>query len=428
MATILRGGTVLTMNAEDEVIPDGDVIFDDAEITRIGPGQTETRDGDQIIDCTGTAVLPGLVNVHTHACTGFFRGLVEDAPRENWSTFYRLPYQEKFQPQDYALSAEASCYEMLLNGITCIADRFSFMDVVGEVIERTGIRAVVSHSLFDVDGHADWDTALRVIERWGTSPESRVSAGIGPHALNTCSDDLLRKARTLSEQHGCRVFVHAAQSQAEVAALRERGHGGALECLEKAGLIGIEVVAAHCIYLSEEELVGWPKSGIAVAHCPASNAKVEGQTASIARLKQAGVPVALGTDWAVSNNAMDMFLEMRWAGLLGKVVAEDPSVLSVQDLLRMATIDGARILGLDGVTGSLEVGKRADVIVVDLSGLRTQPLHDVAAALVYAATGSQVRDVFVDSMPLVRGGGTVSGRDSELLDDLKTLRSRVRSG
>lgn len=415
----------MTMNAQEDVFPEGEVVMEGGKIVRVGPAGEIFGREDEIIDCKGTAILPGLVNVHTHACIGFFRGLAEDVSREYWSTFYRLPYQDRFTREDYVLSAEASCYEMLLNGVTCIADRFSFMDAVGDAIEATGIRAIITYTLSDADGPADWETALRVIEHWGTSPEKRVSAGIGPHALNTCSDALLKKSGEISVKRSCRVFVHVAQSEAEVRSIRERGYRGALDCLRNVGLMGDCVVAAHCIYLSEEELARWPETGIAVAHCPASNAKVEARTAAVVRLKSAGVHVGLGTDWAPSNNAMDLFLEMRWAGLLGKVVADDPTCLTTHELLRMATIEGARVLGLDGVTGSLEPDKRGDVIVIDLMNLRTQPVHDVTANLVYSATGAQVRDVFVDGVLLVRNGGVVSGRDRELVEELERLRWKV---
>ena len=425
MATILRGGTVLPMNAATEVIANGEVVIDGSRISAVGPAGSGAGSGDEIIDCRGTAVLPGLVNVHTHACTGFFRGLVEDVSRGYWASGYTLPFQDRFGIEDYRLTTEAACLELLRNGVTCIADRFAHMDVLGQVIEASGIRAVITHTIADAAGDADWETALKVLDRWGSTPASRVSAGVGPHALDTCSDDLLSRAARIGEERGCRVFLHVAQSDYEVAALRRRGYSGALDCLERNGLRGPNVVAAHCIYLSEDELERWPESGIAIAHCPASNLKVEARTPPIARLKQAGVPVGLGTDWTASNNAMDLFLEMRIAGLVGKLKADDPTSLPVTELMRMATIEGAEVLGLDSVIGTLEVGKRADVIVVDLTALGTQPVHNVVANLVYSATGANVRDVFVDGVPLVRGGRATSAREAAVVEAVGALRDRV---
>jgi len=402
MATVLQGGAVLTVNAADQFLPAADIRIDGASIDAIGPAGTLARPGDQVIDASEALVTPGLVNVHTHAATAFFRGLADDRPRAFWAG-YAVPGQESFTLEHYKTSVRAACAEFLLNGVTCIADRLGDMHHIAPVIEQTGIRAIVGHTITDNRGPADWTTVERLIERYGTDPEARVSAGIAPHALDTCSDALLKDCARRAERTGARVFIHVAQSEPEVAAVRARGHDGALACLVGTGLATSNTVAAHALYLSDAELDAWPDYGIPIAHCPASNLKIEARTLPLARL--AGrVPIGLGTDWTVTNNSMDLLAEARLAALIGKMKADDPTVLDVRQMVRMLTIDGARTLGIDRLTGSIEPGKRADLAVFDLRRLETTPSHDLASNLIYSLSPRSVRDVLVDGELLVRDG------------------------
>ena len=401
-ALILSRGAFLTVNAADEVLPAADLRIEDGRIAAIGPAGTLAQPGDMVIDCRDALVMPGLVNVHTHAGTALFRGLVEDAPREFWSGRYSVPGQEHLTADDYALSASAACAEFLLNGVTTIADRLGGMDRIAPAIADSGIRAAVGQTLSDAAAPPDWRTAEAVIERFGVDPAaSRVFAGIAPHALDSCSDALLAECARRAERLGARVFIHVAQSAPEVAAVRGRGHDGALGCMAAAGLVGGHVVAAHCIYLRESELEDWPRHGIAIAHCPASNLKIEARTLPVHRLI-GRVPIGLGTDWTVTDNAMDLLAEARLAALVGKLLAGDPQTLPVRQMIRMLTIDGARVLGLDHLVGSIEPGKRADLVVLDLSGLEANPRHDLAANVLYSMTARCVRDVMVDGAVLVR--------------------------
>jgi len=253
-----------------------------------------------------------------------------------------------------------------------------------------------------------------VVERFGTDPAAaRVFAGLAPHALDSCSDALLADCARRAERLGCRVFIHVAQSEPEVAAVRTRGHDGALACLMATGLAHPRVVAAHGIYLSDAEIDAWPRHGVALAHCPASNLKIEARTLAIHRLI-GKVAIGLGTDWTVSDNAMDLLAEARLAALVGKLLADDPQALPVGRMIRMLTIDGARVLGLDGLVGSVEVGKRADLVVLDLTRLEANPRHDLASNLLYSMGSRCVRDVLVDGALLVRGGRPTREDPAEL--------------
>jgi 5-methylthioadenosine/S-adenosylhomocysteine deaminase len=410
MAIVLSGGAVLTVNAADDFLPAADIRVEGDIISAIGAAGSLAQPGDTLIDCSEALIAPGLVNVHTHAATAFYRGMAEDRPREFWSAGYAMPGQERFTVEDHVFSARAACAEFLLNGITCIADRLGNMDRIAPAIEESGIRAVVGHSLVDAKAPADWKIAHAVIERFGTDPRRRVFAGIAPHALDTCSDELLKECARQAERTGARVFLHVAQNEPEVAAVRRRGHDGALACLVQTGLATANTVAAHAIYLSDAEFEAWPAYGIAIAHCPASNLKIEARTLPLARLV-GRVPIGLGTDWTASNNSMDMLVEARLAALIGKMRADDPQALPVAQMVRMLTIDGARVLGLDRLIGSIEAGKRADLVVFDANRLETTPAHDPRANLIYSMSPRSVRDVLVDGQILVREGKLI--RDDE---------------
>ncbi len=417
MATVLSGAAVLAMDAQATQYAAADIRIEGGKIASVGAAGAGREPGDEIVDCADTLVIPGLIDAHTHACTGLLRGLAEDKPRAFWSAGYNLPGQERLTVEDYVASARASCAEFLLNGVTCIADRFSHMARIGEAIEESGMRAVLGQTIADEKAPVDWRSAEIVLERWGTDPERRVSAGIAPHALDTVSDELQRRCAREAERRGCRVLLHVAQSEIEVAKLRGRGYPGALACLEANGLVGPWVVAAHCIYLNEEEIRTWPRSRVSIAHCPASNIKIEGRTLPLARL--AGkVAIGLGTDWAASDNAMDMLAECRLAALVGKLKADDPEALTVEAMLRMATIDSARALGVDRQVGSIEPGKRADLAVIDLSRPSANPRHSLAANLLYSIDSSAVRDVFVDGVALVRDRRLVRQDEAALLRDV----------
>lgn len=419
MGTILAGGTLLTVDPTDRILT-AELRIEGSIIAAIGPPGSLQQRGDRIIDCADTLIMPGLVNTHTHAATAFYRGLAEDKPRQFWSGSYAVPGQERFTAADYRQAAAAAAAEFLLHGVTCIADRLASMDQIAPVLAASGIRAVVGQTISDGAAPPDWSTALKVIETYGTDPAARIFAGLAPHALDSCSDRLLAECAARAAALGCRIFLHVAQSEAEVAAVRARGHRGALDCLVNTGLATPALVAAHGIYLTAAEIDAWPQYGMAIAHCPASNLKIEARTLPIHKLV-GKVAIGLGTDWTVSDNGMDLLLEARVAALVGKLLADDPEALPVRQMLRMLTIDGARVLGLEALIGSIEPGKRADLIVLDLQRLEANPRHDLAANVLYSMTGRNVRDVCVDGEWLVQGGRLTRGDATAIARSIRDL-------
>lgn len=425
-AHALRADEVITMDGRDSVHSPGAVVIEGARIAAVGPPEI-VPPGAATTDLADCVLLPGLVNAHTHTAMWLFRGCTEDVPRGEWLPRRIAPLAKRLGPADLRASALAGCLELLQNGTTTIADRYSHMETIVGAVEESGLRAVVAHSIYQVSADADLAAAARLVTRYGTDPErGRVWIGIGPHATDSCAPDLLRETRRMADRTGARVFVHLAQSQEEVAAARERGAGGCAAILDDAGLLGPDVVVAHGTYLSgaEADLVG--RRGTAVAHCPSSNAKLEGRVAPIGRLRAGGAVIGLGTDAACCNNGMDLFAEMRAAGLLNKVAEDDPAAFPALELLRMATTGSARALGIDHLVGSLEPGKRADVIAVRRSAPHLLPRHDAVAALVYATRGSDVVAVWIDGEPLVRDGRSLHLDGERILAD--GVRAAVRLG
>ena len=399
--TVLVADQVLTLDAQGTIHTPGAVTIEGATIRAVGP--PPSTPAGEVVDLRGCVLLPGLVNTHTHTPMWVFRGLTEDVPRGEWLTGRLLPLERRLGPDELRCGALAGCLELIENGVTTIADRYGHMDAVATAVETSGLRAVVGHSLFDRSAEADLARSEALVERFGTDPaRSRVWAGLAPHATDSCGPELLRRVRRLADRTGARVFIHLAQSEEEVATVAAREATGCAGYLDALGLLGPEVVVAHATYLSDAEadLVGARRT--AVAHCPSSNAKLEGRVAPIARMRRAGAVVGLGTDAACCNNGMDLFDEMKIAGLLNKVATDDPAALPALDILRAATSEAARALGIDHLVGTLEPGKRADVIAVRTRGAHLRPWHDPVANLVYAARGSDVTAVFVDGRPLLR--------------------------
>jgi 5-methylthioadenosine/S-adenosylhomocysteine deaminase len=414
--TVLHGGLVLPLDGSGEWYEPGVVCFEGAMITYVGPAEDASLPGPnaETIDCRDHLVLPGLINSHTHTGMTYFRNLLEDLPPADWF-HYELEAEQLMSREDVYWAALLGAYEMLRQGVTTIADRFSHMDVIVEALAHAGIRAIVAPSLVDRDAGARKRQALALLEQFGVDGDGLIHVGLGPVGPDTCSTELLRWTREQADRTGALIFIHLAQSRQELAEIRRRGYDGAARYLDAIGFLGPDVVAAHCIYLDGEEIALLGARGVRVAHCPASNAKIEGRVVPVLALDHEGVRIGLGTDCAASNNGMDLLAEMKTAGLLHKVAACDPRVMDTRRLLSLATREAAACLDLEDRVGSLAPGKQADVITVRRDALHLQPWHDPIAGLVYAATGRDVCDVWVAGQQRVRGGQLLAGDAGEAL-------------
>lgn len=413
----LHGGLVLPLDGCSDWFDPGVVIFEGEQITFVGPKEAAPPRADDSInhDCAGRIVLPGLVNTHTHVGMSYFRNLLEDMPSSEWFRYETLA-ERCLTLDDIYWAALLGGYELIRQGVTAIADRFSHMDVIVKALEHAGLRAIVAHSLVDRDAEARQRLTLTLLERYGARGDGLIRVGIGPVGPDTCSTELLHWARAQADQYEALIFIHLAQSRQELTEVARRGYRGAARYLDAIGVLGPDVVAAHCMYLDDEEVALLADRGVRVAHCPTSNAKIEGRVAPILALECAGVRMGLGTDCVASNNGMDLFGEMKMAGLANKIAAGDPTVMPVAHLLSLATQKAADCLDLGHLVGSLEVGKRADVITVRRKETFLQPWHDPRAGLVYATRGLDVRDVWVDGQQRLADGKLVADDVAEAIE------------
>src|SRR5262245_34991571 len=402
---LVRGGVVVCCDAADRVLWPGDIAVDAGVIVAVGPNLDVAA--RRVIDAAGDAVVPGFVNAHMHECME--RGVFEDLPFMAWLNTYALPKDRAYEPRHQRAAALLCQAEMIRNGTTSFIDIFRHPAAAAEVAVTSGLRATISPQLIDDPEEGPGETLASseaFVDGWrGRHP--RVRPWFGPHSLYTVRESTYRRIRDLAVEHGVGIHTHLAESVDETTIVAERT-GGLTPAVYLDRLIGLgrDVVAAHCIHLDAADLALVAERGVGVAHCPTSNMKLGNGMARVPELLAAGATVGLGTDSPMTNNDLDPFEEMRQAGLVAKLSRRDPSMLTSRELLRLATIGSATVLGIDDVVGSIEVGKRADLVVVDLDHPRAWPLlrehgANVVEQLVWACCGADVRFTICDGAVLL---------------------------
>ena len=375
-------------------------------------------------------LMPGLINAHTHAAMTLFRGLADDLPLQQWLGEYIWPAEGRWiSPEFVRDGVELAVAEMLRGGTTCLNDMYFFPDQTAQVAADAGIRAMVG--MIVIEQPTPWastideyfDKGLAVHDQFRGHPT--VHTAFAPHAPYTVGDDALRRVRKLSDELEAPVHMHVHETADEVATAVGQLGDRPLTRLEELGLVSPALAAVHMTQLDEGEIQLLADGGASVVHCPESNLKLASGFCPVARLAAAGVNVALGTDGAASNNDLDMLGEMRTAALLAKNVASDPAAVSAADALAMATLNGARALGLAGETGSLVAGKAADMICIDLAHAATQPVYHPLSQVVYAATRDQVSDVWVAGEALVTDGQLTRGNPADVIARAEGWRERI---
>jgi len=406
--TLIHARWVIPVAPDDRVLDRHSVAVDDGRIVAVVPTR-EARSSLSAateIELHEHALIPGLVNAHTHAAMSLFRGLADDLPLNRWLNEHIWPAEQKWVSTEFvADGSRLAIAEMLTGGTTCFNDMYFFPDVVARVAEQAGIRACVGLILIDfptawaADAEQYLEKGLALHDRLRHSP--LLHTAFAPHAPYTVSDGPLEKIRVLADELAIPVHIHVHETAHEVDEAVTRYGIRPLERLSQLGLLSPRLIAVHMTQLLSEEIQALALAGASVVHCPESNLKLASGFAPVAELVKAGVNVALGTDGAASNNDLDILAEMRTAALLAKGVSQDPTAVPAHEALRMATLNGARALGLDQVTGSIEIGKSADLAAIDLSHLATQPVFDPVSQIVYSAGRNQVSDVFVAGRRLV---------------------------
>lgn len=405
----------------------------DGRIVAIEPLQ-EARDRFNpgvVVDRPNHVLIPGLVNAHTHAAMTLFRGLAEELPLERWLREGIWPHEQRWVSAEMVRDGtKHAIVEMLRGGITCFSDQYYFPEVVAESAVDLHMRAMIGTPVMDfatpwaenADEYLAKATDL-VHDPYADHP--LISTCFAPHATDALSADSGQKLRVLADQLDRRVQIHLHETTTEIAnALEEQGKRP-LARLSELGLVNASLMAVHAVHLTEEELQQISAVGVSVAHCPRSNLKLASGIAPVQAMLDAGINVALGTDGAASNNVLDMLGEMRIAALLGKVRAEDAAAIPASTALRMATLNGARALGLSDTTGSIETGKLADLTCVDLNHINSQPVYDPTAQLVYSCNREQVSDVWVAGRHLVDEGVLTQVDEDEILQRSVEWQQRI---
>lgn len=407
---LIRGGLLVTMDPQRRIFP-GDLYVENGRIAAVGAGAPQTA--DQVIDAAGQVVMPGLVQLHIHLTQTLFRGQADDLELLDWLKRRVWPLEAAHDAESNYASALLGCAELIQGGTTCIVDMGTVhhQEQVFRAIAETGIRAFAGKCMMDhgdevppglrEDAQRSLQESLDLLERWDGAAGGRIRYCFAPRFAVSCSDGLLREVARLAADRGILVHTHASENRAECALVRsERGMEN-VEYFHHLGMTGPRLVLAHCVHLSESEIGLLAATRTRVAHCPSSNTKLASGIAPVARMRRQGIEVGIGADGGPSNNNLDGFMEMRLAAFLQKVV-EGPTALSAPEVLEMATLGGARALGLEQEIGSLEVGKRADLITVEMGGLHTVPCDDPVSALVYSARSADVRTTVVDGRVLMQ--------------------------
>jgi len=376
----------------------GDLAIEGSIIKEVGENLQEKYPGFTVIDGENSLVTPGFVNCHTHAAMTMLRGYADDLSLMKWLQEMIWPREAHLDADDIYWGSQLAILEMIKSGTTSFADMYCYMDQTAQVALDSGIRASLSRGMVGNGENASLALKenIELVKRWQGQGEGRITCKFGPHAPYTCPPDYLKQVMSLADEWGVGLHIHLAETVDEVEEIKEKYGLRPVELMDSLGLFqGRHVLAAHCIHLNEEEIDILARNKVGVAHNPESNMKLASGIAPVPQLLQKGALVGLGTDGASSNNNLDMLEEMSTCALLHKAFTGDPTVLPANQVLRMATRDGGKVLGLDNV-GSLTAGQKADLLIFDLKKPHWTPLYNPVANLVYAAQSSDIKTVIID--------------------------------
>lgn len=429
MRTVIHNGTLVTMNALGIIHKHGYLAIENQKISEIGPvSQYQFQEGDVIVDASNTLVIPGLINAHTHLGMIPFRSMADDMPDR--LRRFLFPMEQEFMNE--ALVQASTYYaamESIQSGTTTVADMYYFEDIVASTLEETGLRAFCGQTLIeehacDAENEAD---ALRKTEaflkKW--RHHSRIYPMIAPHGTNTVTSETLRQAADMARQYEVKMMMHVSEMDYEMKYFKEQYEKTPVEYLESIGVLGDHFIAVHCIHTTPHDHQILKKHHSSVVHCVGANMKSGKGIMDLKDMNAKQLAIGLGTDGPVSGNTLDMFTPMKTAAMAQKTKYHDRALITSKEIFSHATIEGARALGIDACVGSLEIGKEADVVLIDTSHSNMFPLHDIYAALVYSAQPHNVRDVMVQGKWLMRHREMLSMNENVIRKSLQALMKPV---
>ena len=407
----LRDAAIFTVDPDNRVIPRGTLIVEDGRISAVGPSdEVIIPPGMPVIDASGHALLPGLIDAHSHS--SLMRGVTENMQLMEWLPYYQL--EHRALTEDYAFHSARLCYlDALKSGTTCVMDMYRFMHRCADAAGEIGLRVNLAPYVADEPGKDFFATRAEnraLIHSHHGSQNGRIQVWMGLEHLFYCTPDAYREALECQAEYGVGIHTHACEQKEEDDAVKAHFGRRSIAQLDHYGILGERTLIAHCVWLNDDEIKRIADTGTAISHCPISNAKLASGVARVPEMLAAGITVGLGTDGPVCNNSLSLFEEMKFASLIQKATRLDATVLPADQILRMATINGARALGLGERTGSLEVGKQADLLLLDLAQPNLTPTEINAAGgnllwnLVFAADARNVAAVWVDGRQLIANG------------------------
>jgi len=430
---IVSGGTVVTMDAKRAIYEDGSVAVKGDSIVAVGPrNEIESRyKAQQTIDGKGKLVLPGFVNGHTHVPMTLFRGLHDDVALNDWLYKYIFPAEAKNVNEEFVRwGTRLAAAEQIRAGVTTFADMYYFEDAVAEETKAAGMRGVLGETFIDFpapDNKSEAEMLAyteRFLKKWQGDP--LIHAAPAPHSIYTCSKKTLQDAAALARKYHAPILIHVAEMKKEREDSEKQNGMSPVQYLEKVGVLGPDVVAAHCIFVDEADRKLLAERNVGCVHNPSSNMMLASGVSPVPEMRTAGIAVGLGTDGpAGSNNDLDLMEEMDLAAKLAKITKMDPLALNAKSVVEMATIDGARALHMEKEIGSLEAGKKADLVLIGLDAPNAVPMYDVYAQLAYALKGSDVETVVIGGRVVMRERKLLTVKEEEVLQKAREYRKSV---
>jgi len=429
---VLLGGTIVTMDPGRAVIEDGGIAITNGRITAVGTSReiAERYAGQQTLNANARIIIPGLINGHTHIPMTLFRGLADDLDLQDWLTKYIFPAEAKNVSEEFVRAgARLGLAEMIRGGTTTYCDMYYFEDAIAEETSRAGVRGILGETIIDfpVADNKTNSEAMAYVEKFVQKWKSNelIVPAIAPHAPYTVSEDHLKAARAFSDRTGAPIVTHISETKREVEdSLKAKG-ASPVDYLERIGFLNDHVIAAHMVWPTEAEIEILRRRGVGVVHNPQSNMKLASGVAPLPKMLDRGVFLGLGTDGAASNNDLNMWEEMDTAAKLHKVFSGDPKVISAQQAFELGTIDGARALHLEKEIGSIEKGKRADLVIVAREDLNQIPLYNIYSDLVYATKAADVQSVIINGRIVMRDRQLLTLDETAIKQSARIFREQI---
>ncbi|WP_227934864.1 amidohydrolase family protein [Alkalihalobacillus deserti] len=422
---IIINGTIITMDAQNTLIKKGAIAFEDGQITFVGETPNDLSRYDEVIDVDGDYVLPGLVNTHGHASMSLLRGYADDLPLQQWLEEKMWPIEATYTRDHAKWGTYLSIIEMLRTGTTTFVDMYDNMDEVAMAVDAAGVRARLCRGMIgfgsDELRQSKLEEASNFVQNWNNQANGRITTMMSPHSPYTCGPDFIEKIVSKAVELNSPLHIHMSETQSEVE-LNEREYGERpVKHLEKLGMFHQPTLVAHAVHVEDWEMDILAKYDVKVSNNIISNLKLASGIASVPEMLKKGITVSLGTDSSASNNNLDLFEELKQVALLYKGVHNDATLIPADKALQMATIHGAEAIWLDDQIGSLEVGKQADLIVINTKQAFYQPVHNPISHLVYSGSGRDVKDVYVQGKQVVKNGECITIDEEKVIFEVNRL-------